>query len=261
MSLPAAQEPFRLDQYIMHHIMDSDQWHLPFLPTVHLPGFLTIQKLVLLLGAALVVWVFCFLYRKNDRVPTGLTNLFEIFILHIRDDLAIEFLGEEDGRRLTPLFLTLFFFILFLNVLGLVPLFPTTATANVSVTGALAFLIFIFMTLGGMAKHGFFNYMKIFVLPGVPVPLLILLTPLEMLSVLIKSFALMIRLFANMFAGHIVILSILGLVVMMGAFASLPAIVMAIFVSLLEIFITFLQAYIFTFLSAIFIGQIYRPQH
>ena len=261
MSLPAAQGPFQINEYIMRHIMDSDQWHLPFLPPVHLPGFLTIQKLVLLLGAALVMWVFCFLYRKNDRVPTGLTNLFEIFILHIRDDLAVEFFGQEDGRRLTPLFLTLFFFILFLNVLGLVPLFPTTATANVSVTGALAFLIFIFMTLGGMAKHGFLNYMKIFVLPGVPAPLLILLTPMEILSVFIKSFALMIRLFANMFAGHIVLLSILGLVVMMGAFAFLPAIITAVFVSLLEVFIAFLQAYIFTLLSVIFIGQIYRPQH
>ena len=260
MNPSAIKEPFQLDQYIMHHIMDSNLWHLPFLPPVHLPGFLTIQRLILLLGAALVLLVFCVLYRKNDRVPTGLTNLFEAFILHIRNDLAIEFLGEEDGRRLTPLFLTFFFFILFLNMLGLIPIFPTTATASVSVTGALAFLTFVLMTAGGMAKHGVIKYMKIFVLPGVPVPLLILLTPLEILSVFIKSFALMIRLFANMFAGHIVILSILGLVVMLG-YGALPAVFMAIFVSLLETFVAFLQAYIFTFLSAIFIGQIYHPQH
>ena len=109
-------------------------------------------------------------------------------------------------------------------------------------------------------KHGILNYMKMFVLPGVPAPLLILLTPLEVLSVFIRAFALMIRLFANMFAGHIVILSILGLLIMLG-WVALPAIAMAIFVSMLEVFVAFLQAYIFTFLSAIFIGQIYHPSH
>ncbi len=257
---PQAAEPFKLDQFIMHHIMDSNQWHLPF-GVVQLPGFLTIQKLILLLGAALLLFVFCVLYRKRDRVPTGLTNCMEVFIVHIRNDLAIEFLGEKDGKRLTPLFLTFFFFILILNFLGLIPIFPTTATANVNVTGALAFLTFTLMTAGGMLKHGPLHYIKLFVLPGVPAPLLILLTPLEILSVFIKSFALMIRLFANMFAGHIVILSILGLTVVLGKFVVLPAILMAVFVSLLEVFVAFLQAYIFTFLSVIFIGQIYHPQH
>ncbi|MBI4309965.1 MAG: F0F1 ATP synthase subunit A [Candidatus Omnitrophica bacterium] len=260
MSLPATQKPFALDQYIMHHITDSNQWQLPFLPLIHLPGFLTIQKVVLLLAAVLMVVVFCFLYRKNDRVPKGLTNLLEVFIVHIRNDLAMEFLGEKDGHRLTPLFLTFFFFILFLNILGLIPIFPTTATASVSVTGALAFLTFTLMTVGGMVRHGFLNYMKIFVLPGVPAPLLVLLTPLEILSLFIKSAALMIRLFANMFAGHIVILSILGLVVVLGVFA-LPAVVLAVLVSVLEVFVAFLQAYIFTFLSIIFISQIYHPSH
>ena len=259
MNLAAAHKPFALDQYIMHHIADSHQWHLPFLPPIDL-GVFTIQKMVLLLGAVLMVVVFCFLYRKNDRVPKGLTNVLEVFILHIRNDLAIEFLGEEDGHRLTPLFLTFFFFILFLNMLGLIPIFPTTATASVSVTGPLAFCTFILMTAGGVIKHGLGNYMKLFVLPGVPKPLLILLTPLEILSVFIKSAALMIRLFANMFAGHIVILSILGLVVMLG-FAALPAVILAVLVSVLEVFVAFLQAYIFTFLSIIFIGQIYHPSH
>jgi len=257
----AATEAFRLDQYIMHHIADSNLWHLPFLPAITLPGFLTIQRVVMLLAAALVVVVFCCLYRKNDRVPRGLTNLLEVFILHIRNDLAIEFLGEEDGKRLAPLFLTLFFFILFMNCLGLIPIFPTTATANVSVTGALAFFTFTLMTVGGIVRHGMLNYMKIFVLPGVPTPLLILLTPLEMLSVLIKSFALMIRLFANMFAGHIVILSVLGLVIMLGYLTALPAVIMAVGISMLEVFVAFLQAYIFVFLSVIFIGQIYHPSH
>ncbi len=255
------KEAFHLDQFIIHHITDSNQWHLPFGPVVHLPGFLTIQKMVLLIAAFLMLLVFCVLYRKNDRVPTGLTNFFEVFILHIRNDLAIEFLGEEDGNRLTPLFLTFFFLILFVNFLGLIPIFPTTATANVYMTGALAFVTFIFMTVCGIAKHGIVNYMKMFVLPGVPGPMLLFLTPLEVLSVFIRAFALMIRLFANMFAGHIVILSILGLVVAISWWVVVPALGMGIFVSLLEVLVSFLQAYIFTFLSAIFIGQIYHPQH
>ncbi len=260
MSAPGSSEPFALDKYIMHHITDSNIWQLPFLPPIHLPGFLTIQKLILILGAVICVVVFCFLYRKKDRVPHGLTNLLEGFILHIRNDLAIEFLGEEDGKRLTPIFLTFFFFILFLNILGLIPIFPTTATASISVTGALAFVTFVLMTGGGLVKHGPIKYMRLFVLPGVPAPLLILLTPLEVMSVFIKSFALTVRLFANMFAGHIVILSILGLVVVLGV-AALPAVLMAIFVYLLEVLVAFLQAYIFTFLSAIFIGQVYHPSH
>jgi F-type H+-transporting ATPase subunit a len=253
-------EPFKLDTYILHHISDSNLWHLPFGLTIHLPGFLTIQKLMVILAGVLMVWIFCGLYRKNDRVPTGLTNFFEVFIQHIRNDISIEFLGEEDGKRLAPLFLTMFFFILFLNVLGLIPIFPTTPTANVFFTGALAFITFLLMTLGGMAKHGILRYMSLFVLPGVPKPILILLTPLEVLSLFIRSGALLIRLFANMFAGHIVILSILGLLVTLGIVA-LPALAMALFVYVLEVFVAFLQAYIFTFLSAIFIGQIYHPQH
>ena len=253
------EQPFQLDQFIIHHITDSSQWHLPF-GVVHLPEPLTIQKLMVILTGILMIWIFCFVYRKQDRVPKGFTNFLEVFILHIRNDLAIEFLGEEDGKRLTPLFLTFFFFILFLNVLGLIPIFPTTATANVFTTGALAFITFTLMTAGGMAKHGVLNYMKLFILPGVPKPILLLLTPLEVLSLFIRAGALTVRLFANMFAGHIVILSILGLVVTLGLVA-LPAIAMALFVYVLEVFVAFLQAYIFTFLSAIFIGQIYHPQH
>ena len=257
---------FRLDQYIMHHIMDSNVWHLPFLPPVHLPGFLTIQRMILILGAVCVVIVFCGLYRKGDRVPKGLTNLLEVFILHIRNDLSIEFLGQEDGLRLAPLFLTFFFFILFMNMLGLIPIFPTTATANVSVTGALAFVTFVLMTIGGMAKHGFLQYMKIFVLPGVPAPLLILLTPLEILSVFIRAFALMILLFANMLAGHMMILALIGIVTVIGVgwfklFVAVPAVVIATAISGLELFVAFLQAYIFILLTAVFVGQMYHPEH
>ena len=256
------KEPFALDQFVIHHITDSNQWHLPFFGVLQLPGFLTIQKLMVLIGAALMLIVFCGLYRKNDRVPKGLTNFLEVIILHIRNDLLFEFIGEEDGRRLVPFFCTLFFFILFLNFLGLIPIFPTTPTANVFMTGALAFLILVFLTVGGIAKHGLLKYFTMFAPAGVPKPILIFIMPLEIIStIVIKPGALMIRLFANMFAGHIIILSILGLLIVFGWLAALPAILGALFVYLLEILVATLQAYIFTFLSIVFIGQIYRPQH
>ena len=143
--------------------------------------------------------------------------------------------------------------------MGLVPLF-SSATANVNVTGALAAITLCFMVFGSIYKNGIAGFFKVFIPSGVPVPILIILTPIEFLGLLIKSFALMIRLFANMLAGHIAILALLGLVVVLGL-AGLPMIVLALFISLVEVFVVFLQAYIFTLLSAIFIGQMYHPEH
>jgi F-type H+-transporting ATPase subunit a len=160
---------------------------------------------------------------------------------------------------MTPLFCTFFFFILGMNLIGLVPLFAA-ATANINVTGALAAITLAIMIIGAIYRNGFFGFLRSFIPHGVPVPVLILLVPIEILGVFIKAFALMIRLFANMLAGHIVILSIVGLVGLLG-FWALPSIFLAIFVSLLEVFIAFLQAYIFTLLSAIFIGQLHYPEH
>jgi len=113
--------------------------------------------------------------------------------------------------------------------------------------------------VGAIHKNGFRGYLKAFIPSGVPWPVLILVTPLELLGVLIKTFALMIRLFANMLAGHIVIFSLLGLIFTFGIWAAPPALFMALCISLLEVFIAFLQTYIFVFLSAMFIGLLYNP--
>ena len=214
---------------------------------------------MIILWAVLLIILFCFLYKKNDRVPRGITNALEMFVVFIRDEIAISSLGEEDGRKMTPLFCTFFFFILGLNLIGLIPLF-SAATANINVTGALAVITLCIMVFGAIYRHGFFGFVKSFVPSGVPLPILVILIPIEVLGVFIKAFALMIRLFANMLAGHIVILSIIGLVGLLG-WVALPSIILAVFVSLLEVFIAFLQAYIFTLLSAIFIGQLHHPEH
>src|SRR3989338_8638937 len=187
---------FNLGQYILHHVQDMDYWNMPFGPSIPLPGMLSMHRVMVILCAILLSLIFCVLYRKKDRVPTGLTNFLESIVVFVRDEIAVRCLGQDDGRKMTPLFCTFFFFILGLNLLGL----------------------------------------------------------------FIKSFVLMIRLFANMLAGHIVLLSLIGLVVILGAVA-LPAVLFAVFISLLEVMIAFLQAFIFTFLSAIFIGQLYHPAH
>ena len=258
MSLPAAQEPFALNQYIMRHIIDSHEWHLPF-GSVPLPSFLSVHALMLMFCAAFLILLFTIGYRKNDRVPSGLTNLLEVFVVFIRDQIVNPFLGQEDGKKMLPLFCTFFFFILTLNLMGLVPVF-VTATSNINLTAALAFITFCFMIFGGIYKNGLAGFFKSFVPPGVPAPVLVILVPIEFLGLFIKPFALMLRLFANMLSGHIIIFAFLGLVVLFGIYA-LPAIAVALFVSVLELGIAFLQAYIFTLLSALYLGQLYYPEH
>jgi F-type H+-transporting ATPase subunit a len=145
------------------------------------------------------------------------------------------------------------------NLMGLCPMF-STATGNINVTFALAAVTFCFMVFGAIYVNGPIQFLKSFAPPGVPWPILIIIMPLEMIGLVIKCAALTIRLFANMLAGHIVVFSLIGLIVAFGL-AALPALVMAVAISLMEIFIAFLQAYVFTLLSAMFIGQMYHPAH
>ena len=251
--------PFALDTYILHHVLDSHEWYIPFLPTVYLPSFLSLHTFMMLLSALLILFIFCVLYRKEDRVPTGLTNALEAFVVFIRNEVAIPSLGQEDGIYYTPILCTLFFFILGMNLMGMIPLFAS-ATANVNVTGPLAFLTFWLMTINTIRRNGAGGFLKAMMPTGLKGPLLIFVAFMEFVGIFIKSFALMIRLFANMLAGHMMILSLLGLVVLFG-WVALPAIIIAVAISALEVFIAFLQAYIFILLSAVFVGQMYHPEH
>lgn len=245
--------------FIMHHMLDSSRWS--WLPAGYedLPAYLTLHGIMVLMSAATLVGVLAFACRRVGSVPHGILNLAEAFVQYVRDEMAVPFLGEEDGRRMTPLFCTLFSFILMMNLVGLVPCFYT-ATANISVTGALACVTLAFMIFGAVYRHGVIGFFKGFVPPGIPWPVLIILVPVELIGLLVKSLALAIRLFANELAGHIVVYSLLGMLVMFGARA-MPVLVMALAIYLLEVFVAFLQAYIFTLLSAVFIGQRYHPSH
>jgi F-type H+-transporting ATPase subunit a len=250
---------FNLTDYIMHHVTNSYEWHLPFLAPVHLPVFLPLHGLMVVICALILIIVFCGVYRYQDRVPSGFTNLLEAFVQFVRDGIAVPSLGPEEGERLTPLLCTFFFFILGLNLLGQVPIF-TTATANISVTAPLALITFYFMTADTVRKNGIKGFFRAFMPAGVPKIIMPFIFFMEIVSLFIKTFALMIRLFANMLAGHMLILALLGLIVLFGWWA-LPAIFLAVGISLLELLIVFLQAYIFVLLSAVFIGQMYHPEH
>ena len=244
--------------YVMHHVTDSQHWALPFLD-ITLPPWISLHGVMLIIGAILLVALFAFAFRRPTPAPHGLANLLEVLVKFVRDQIAIANLGEEDGRKMAPLLCTFFFFILMLNLMGLVPLFAT-ATGNVNVTAGLALVTLAVMIFGAIYKNGVMGFLHAFVPHGVPWPILIVLVPIEFMGMFIKAFALTIRLFANMFAGHIVIFSLIGLVVTYGAFA-LPAIGLALAIYLLEILVAFLQAFVFTLLSAMFIAQIHHPAH
>ncbi|MCE9616676.1 MAG: F0F1 ATP synthase subunit A [Lentisphaerae bacterium] len=246
--------------YIQHHTMSNPHaWSLPFF-SIPLPAPLSLHAMMLLLCSFFLVFIFGVLYRKDGRAPRGLTNCLEIFILFVRDQIALPNMGPEDGRRFTPFLCTLFFFILGLNVMGLIPVFGT-ATANVNVTAALALVTLTFMIGGGIYHNGVGGFVKSFLPHGVPWPILIILFPIEVIGMFVKPFALTIRLFANMLAGHVVIFSLIGLAVSFGLKAAVPAVAMACGIYFLEILVAFLQAFIFTLLTAMFIGSFMHPAH
>lgn len=189
-------------------------------------------------------------YAKNGSIPTGVGRFFEPIVLYIRDEIAIPNIGEKHYKKYMNYLLTIFFFIWFSNLLGITP-FGINITGNIAVTFALALITFIITQLSGNK-----NYWKhIFWMPGVPIPMKIILAPIELLGVFIKPFALMIRLFANISAGHIVIYSLLGLIFIFKSYlGSSLSFGLALVISVLELLVAILQAYIFTMLSALYFG-------
>ncbi|MEI6167461.1 MAG: F0F1 ATP synthase subunit A [bacterium] len=245
--------------YMMHHVMNSSTW--AWLPHFHttLPGGLTVHAVMMVSVALALIVVLGMLGRRKETVPTGLLNAVEALAKYIRDEMVIPFLGEKDGRKMAPMFCTLFFFILIMNLVGLIPCMYT-ATSNLGVTAALALVTLGFMIFGAIYRNGVVAFFKGFVPPGIPAPMLIMIVPIEFVSMFIRAMALAIRLFANMLSGHLVVYSMLGLIVTYGVWAS-PALVGALGIYVLDVFVSFLQAYIFTLLSAIFIGERYHPAH
>ena len=230
-----------------------------------LPIDLSITKNVamMMLSVVILLWVFLALakaYRKMGiSEPKGMMGFIEPVIVFIEEDVAIPNIGEDKYYRYMPYLLTIFFFILINNLMGLIPFFPFGAnvTGNIAVTGVLAIFTFLITTFSG--NRGYWQH--IFNTPGVPVWLSPIMIPVEIIGMITKPFALMVRLFANITAGHIIVLSLISMIfIFKSIFMSVPSLVMVIFMDLIELLVAFLQAYIFTLLSALFIG-LAMPEH
>lgn len=240
-----------------HHILDQ-----PWLPGAFTIGGIrfefTKHLLLLWAGGAILLTTLPVFARKWPLVPTGGRNFLESFVVFIRDEMVLPNTGDE-GRPYLPYFLTLFFFILVVSLLGMIP-GSATATGNISIAAGLALCTFVLIHVAGIKRYGVIHHFKNFIPHGLPLWLAPLMLPLELAGLVTKSFALCIRLFANMIAGHIVILAFLALIFLFGSVLVAPvSIGAAVGISLLEIFVAFLQAYIFTLLSAIFVGTALHP--
>lgn len=243
---------------IAHHILDHD-WGVSLggfrLPVTTHSVTLFAVSLLLLIGLA---WASRPHTSKAGRL---LTTLLEEYVSFIRDGLVLPNMGAE-GRGFLPYFCTLFLFILTVNLAGMIPEMKT-ATSNISVTGALALCSGGVILYSGLKFHGVIGFLKGFVPSGTPGWLVPLIFPLEVVSTVIKVCVLAIRLFANMLSGHMVLICLLLIIfivgkmsVIAGAGALIPAMGLEIFMTLLELLVAFLQAYVFTLLTAIFAGAV-----
>jgi F-type H+-transporting ATPase subunit a len=266
------------------HVLDSG--HVELFPSlfgdpveITLPQLFGLQitkyMLLELLAALLIVAIFVPLCRRaaTGRLPKGAWwNAFESLLTFVRDKIARPNLGEHDADKFVPFLWTMFLFVLFCNLLGMVPLLGSP-TASVSVTAGMALISFVMMHGAAIAKMGFVHYVQS-LWPHIDVPYVgwmfsLFIFVIEVLGTIIKSGVLAIRLFANMFAGHLVLAMILLFIVTVGqnsgyllwgtvTFASVFG---QVALSLLELFVAFLQAYVFTFLTALFMGMSLHPQH
>ena len=275
--------------FITPHISDSHaldlpclkpgficEYELPHWDPIHIGGFTLdispTRHVVMLWVAALLCLVFTLLalrahnrHTREGKAPGGLGAGFEAMVLYLRNEVVLPNVGPH-GNGFVPYLLTLFFFILFVNLLGLMP-YGATATGNISVTATLAIVTFFVIEIAGMRAlgKGYINTivfwphdmslgMKLFISP--------ILTPIEIIGKLTKPFALAIRLFANMISGHVVLLALISLIFTFSTWLLVPLpVAMALGISMLELFVAFLQAFIFMLLSSVFIGLIREGAH
>ena len=262
----AGSEAFNAGDMILEHILNSQSIEIPFLGHVHLPTLhilgwdLPITKHVVMMWivALFLLALGLLAARVHRQSPGKVGHLIEMVILFIRDEIARPNIGEHGGR-FVPYLLTTFLFILFCNLLGLVP-YGSTATGNISVTAGLALMAFGMIQVAGVREYGLVKHLRHLIPQGVPLWLAPIMIVVEIFGMLAKPFALCIRLFANMTGGHVVILSLIGLIFIMKSLWVAPVSVgFALFINLLELLVAFIQAYIFTMLTSLFIGMSMHP--
>ena len=295
-----AAERFNAGEVIIEHVSNSSLEHpLIHLPTVFGVDLSVTKHVLMLWLVAAAVFLLAVTavrrYLRQDRlVPSGFMNALEAVVEFIRDTIVLPNVGHKWVRTWTPLLVTLFLFILMANAIGLIPVFDvlallnhtvvhasedsffarllhggTTATGNFNVTAALATITFFTIIIAGARAHGFAGYWKNQIPHGLPLPVTIFLIPIEIMGMFVRPFALTMRLAANMTGGHIAILAILSFVFifteMAGAAVGMSvgvfSVVLAALISALEIIVVLVQAYVFTLLTAVFIGMAIHAHH
>jgi len=200
-------------------------------------------------------------YKKSsNNMPSGIGRFMEPIVVFIRDEVAIPNIGEHHYRKYMPYLLTLFFFIWINNVIGLIPFFPFSSnlSGNIAFTLTLAVITFI-ITLFSSKKY---YWKHMLWMPGLPVPMKLFLAPIEIIGMFVKPIALMIRLFANITAGHVIVLSLIGLIFIFKSIWVAPiSVLFTLFISVIEVLVVAIQAYIFTMLSALYFGQALEEEH
>jgi F-type H+-transporting ATPase subunit a len=285
---PATQHEATRGQIdLMQHIGNSREIEIPFLgvrqlptgwviPGTHIDMSLTKHTVFLLLAAALVATIFLVSAagvrraQAQGRPARGFAGAMEAMALYIRQEVILPNVGHH-GEGFAPYLLTLFFFILACNLLGLLP-WGATATGNIAVTAALALIAFLVIEISGFVTLGPIGYLKtiVYIPPGLPggfgglilkIVLAVIMTPIEIIGKLAKPFALALRLFANMTAGHVLVLALIGLTFLFHSyFVGIGASILATGIMVLEVFVAFLQAFVFTLLTSVFIGLM-RAEH
>ncbi|MFN2378689.1 MAG: F0F1 ATP synthase subunit A [Bacteroidales bacterium] len=227
---------------------------------------LSVTKTVtaMMVSALILIWLFVTMARSYNRYgispPKGIQGFLEPVVLFIRDDIALPNIGKQKYEQFMPYLLTVFFFILINNLMGLIPIAPGGAnvTGNIAVTMVLALFTFFVTQISGNRNY----WRHIFNTPGIPFWLKPIMIPVELIGLFSKPFALMVRLFANITAGHIIILSLVSLIFIFGSLVIAPvSVFLVLFMNLLEMLVAFIQAYVFTLLSALFIGLAVQEEH
>jgi F-type H+-transporting ATPase subunit a len=296
-----AAEKFNAGEVIIEHVSNSPIDH----PLIHLPTVFgidfSVTKHVFMLWVVaalvfLIVTVTVRRYLRQDRlIPSGFMNALEAVVEFVRDGIVEPNVGRKWVNSWTPLLLTFGIFILAANAIGLIPIFDvlslinhtvlhlpeesfmarvlhggTTATGNYNVTAALATITFFAIIVAGARAHGFVQHWKNLVPHGLPLPVTLMLIPIEIMGMFVRPFALTMRLAANMTGGHIAILAILSFVfiftelsgqALVGVGIGIPSVVLAVLLSALEIIVVAVQAYVFTLLTAVFIGMAIHAHH
>jgi F-type H+-transporting ATPase subunit a len=281
---PASESGFDIGEMLLHHTADAYELEFEPLFTLHwdphllefhigsmLINLTPTKHVVFMLLAAVLVFLTMFLagralerQRAGANAPKGFANMIEGMALWVRQDIAIDNIGPA-GAKFAPYIMSLFFFILYANLLGLVP-WGASATGNLAVTAGLAILSMLIIEVSGMLKLGFSGYMRT-IFPTVPgvsggaaTVLSVALGPIEFLGKLVKPFALAVRLFGNMTAGHFVILALFGMIFLFGHLGmfswaiGIGAAALVLAIMLLELIVAFVQAYVFTLITAVLIG-------